>query len=38
MKAFGSVEKLSHATEEDIATAVGLSKTLAKRILTHLKK
>jgi excinuclease ABC subunit C len=38
MKAFGSVERLSHASTQDVASTVGVSEALAARILEHLKK
>jgi len=37
MKAFGSVDRLSQATPEDIASGAGVSEALAARILSHLK-
>lgn len=37
MKAFGSVDRLSHATPEDIAAGAGVSEALAAKILSHLK-
>jgi excinuclease ABC subunit C len=37
MKAFGSVDRLSYATVEDIALGAGVSETLAATILSHLK-
>jgi len=37
MKAFGSVDRLSHATAEDISLGAGVSETLAAKILSHLK-
>jgi len=37
MKAFGSVDRLSHATPEDIASGAGVSELLAAKILSHLK-
>jgi len=36
MKAFGSVDKLSHATAEDISLGAGVSEALATKILSHL--
>ena len=38
MKAFGSVDRLSQATPQDIATSAGISEALASRILVHLQK
>ncbi len=37
MTAFGSVDRLSQATAEDIATRASVSETLANKILSHLK-
>ena len=37
MKAFGSVDRLSHATAEDISLGAGVSETLAAKILSTLK-
>jgi len=37
MKAFGSVDLLSHATAEDISLGAGISETLAASILSRLK-
>jgi len=37
MKAFGSVDRLSHATPEEIASGTGMSEALAVKILSHLK-
>jgi len=37
MKAFGSVDRLSHATAEDISLGAGVSEALATKILAHLK-
>lgn len=36
MKAFGSVDRLSHATAEDISLGAGVSEALATKILSHL--
>lgn len=36
MKAFGSVDRLSHATPADIASTIGISEALATKILSHL--
>lgn len=36
MKAFGSVDRLSHATAADIAIGAGVSESLATKILSHL--
>ena len=36
MKAFGSVDKLSHATAEDISLGAGVSEAMATKILSHL--
>lgn len=38
MKAFGSVDRLSQATPEDIASGAGVSEALAERILSYLKQ
>jgi excinuclease ABC subunit C len=38
MKAFGSVDRLSHADAADIAVGAGISEALAARILSHLKE
>jgi excinuclease ABC subunit C len=38
MKAFGSVDRLQHATPQDIAAAGGVSEALAVKILGHLQK
>ena len=37
MKAFGSVDRLSHATAEDISLGASVSAALATKILSHLK-
>ena len=37
MKAFGSVDRLSQATPEDIASGAGVSEALAAKILSYLK-
>ncbi len=37
MKAFGSVDRLSHATVDEISLGAGISNALARKILTHLK-
>lgn len=37
MKAFGSVDRLAHATAEDIALGAGVSETLAAKILSSLE-
>ena len=37
MKAFGSVDRLSHATAEDISLGAGVSEALAETILSRLK-
>jgi len=37
MKAFGSVDLLSHATPEEIASGTGMSEALAVKILSYLK-
>jgi len=38
MKAFGSVDRLTHATAEEISLGAGVSEALAAKIVSHLQE